>query len=275
MTTKSYYEVLGVPKDADEAAIKKAYRKLASKYHPDKNEDADSEAKFKEIGEAYEVLKDSRKRATYDQFGTVDPRSHGPTQWQSSGNVDLDELMRRFYNIHEGNPRNEPSGPTVQKIQVPLQAMIDGGKYSFRYTVHAGDSRMMSFRQQVSSMVLEPNTKAGTTVETSDAPDTKFIIVPVGNDHCAVQGLDIIVPFDVNALAAAVGHKCKVKHPNGKSYEVAIPKGAENGTALRLPKMGVEHINGAVGNLIGVINFVVPELSTEEQDALKKLLKDA
>ena len=67
---KDYYEVLGVPRDADESTIKKAYRKLAMKYHPDRNPDnKDAEAKFKEIGEAYEVLSDPDKRAAYDRMG--------------------------------------------------------------------------------------------------------------------------------------------------------------------------------------------------------------
>ena len=68
--SRDYYEVLGVAKDADEAAIKKAYRKLAMKYHPDRNpDDKEAEKKFKEIGEAYEVLSDADKRAAYDRLG--------------------------------------------------------------------------------------------------------------------------------------------------------------------------------------------------------------
>ena len=70
MSKRDYYEVLGVNRDADDAAIKKAYRRLAMKHHPDRNEgDTDSEAKFKESKEAFEVLSDSRKRQAYDQFG--------------------------------------------------------------------------------------------------------------------------------------------------------------------------------------------------------------
>ncbi len=69
MSKRDYYEVLGVAKDVNEADLKKAYRKLAKKYHPDVNKEADAEAKFKEINEAYEVLSDTQKRATYDQFG--------------------------------------------------------------------------------------------------------------------------------------------------------------------------------------------------------------
>src|SRR5271166_1763122 len=70
MDFKDYYKVMGVPRDATEAQIKQAYRKLARKYHPDVSKEKDAEARFKELGEAYEVLKSPEKRAAYDQLGT-------------------------------------------------------------------------------------------------------------------------------------------------------------------------------------------------------------
>ena len=80
-TKRDFYEVLGVPKNASDDEIKKSYRKLAMKYHPDRNQgDASAEVKFKEAKEAYEMLSDSEKRAAYDQFGHagVDPNMRGP-----------------------------------------------------------------------------------------------------------------------------------------------------------------------------------------------------
>src|SRR5919206_1118371 len=77
---RDYYEILGVPKNASDEEIKKAYRKLAMKFHPDRNEgDKNAEAKFKEAKEAYEMLSDAQKRAAYDQFGHagVDPNMRG------------------------------------------------------------------------------------------------------------------------------------------------------------------------------------------------------
>ena len=69
MAKKDYYEILGVSKTADEREIKKAYKRLAMKYHPDRNQEQDAETKFKEVKEAYEVLTDDQKRAAYDQYG--------------------------------------------------------------------------------------------------------------------------------------------------------------------------------------------------------------
>jgi molecular chaperone DnaJ len=80
MAKRDYYEVLGVARNASEAEIKKAYRKLAMKYHPDRNSESDSAAKFQEISEAYEVLADEQKRAAYDQFG------HAGVEGQAAGN---------------------------------------------------------------------------------------------------------------------------------------------------------------------------------------------
>lgn len=95
---RDYYEVLGVPKDADASAIKKAYRKLAIKYHPDKNPDnAEAEEKFKEAAEAYEVLGDEQKRARYDRYGHagVDPNNGG----FSGGGMSMDDIFRQFGDI--------------------------------------------------------------------------------------------------------------------------------------------------------------------------------
>src|SRR3954469_16879948 len=107
---RDYYEVLGIPRDASEADVKKAYRKLARQYHPDRNPgDKTAEAKFKEVQEAYAILGDKQKKATYDRFGSARPTPGGfpggAAQFDFSGagidpevfqSGDLGELFRRM-----------------------------------------------------------------------------------------------------------------------------------------------------------------------------------
>src|SRR5262252_4757879 len=101
---RDYYEVLGVKKDASDDEIKKAYRKLARQYHPDRNPgDKQAEAKFKEVQDAYDVLSDKTKREQYDRFGFQDPRAFGgflgqagaPGGFHAEG-IDINEILRQF-----------------------------------------------------------------------------------------------------------------------------------------------------------------------------------
>ncbi len=87
-----YYEVLGVPRDADQDAIRRAYRKLARKYHPDLNSDSDAEERFKELGEAYEVLSDADKRERYDRLGA---------RWREAEHEAPEESFEDFF-AHQG-----------------------------------------------------------------------------------------------------------------------------------------------------------------------------
>lgn len=112
---RDYYEVLGVAKDASDDAIKKAYRALAKKYHPDMNPgDKEAEAHFKEVGEAYEVLSDSQKRARYDQFGHagLDPSYGGGGAYGGFDEMDLGDLFGSFFGGFGGSSRTRnPNGP--------------------------------------------------------------------------------------------------------------------------------------------------------------------
>lgn len=139
MAKRDYYEILGVPKNAEETAIKKAYRKLAIKYHPDKNpDDKKSEEKFKEAAEAYEVLSDQNKRAKYDRFGhsAVDGSGGGGF----SGGMTMDDIFSQFGDIFgdggspfesffrgggRGGGRTRPRGQRGSNLRIKVKMTLE------------------------------------------------------------------------------------------------------------------------------------------------------
>ena len=141
MTAKrDYYEVLGVDRNASQDDIKRAYRKLARKYHPDVSKENDAEDRFKEVGEAYECLKDEEKRSRYDQLGhSWDEPIRSRGAWKrGSGSyreVDLEEILRRAraaYGSGMGGfdtaDFDDLSARGKQEARIPLQTMIEGGR---------------------------------------------------------------------------------------------------------------------------------------------------
>jgi molecular chaperone DnaJ len=130
MTKKDYYEVLQVSRNASEADLKKAYRRLAMKYHPDRNPgDKEAEAKFKELGEAYEVLSDSRKRSAYDQFGHagVDPSMGGGPQGFDIGDIfgDISDIFGDIFG-GGGGSRAQRGSDLVYNLELSLEEAVHG-----------------------------------------------------------------------------------------------------------------------------------------------------
>lgn len=270
MADRDYYEILGVKRDATDADLKKAWRKIRAKHHPDKGGDEDL---FKEAKDAYEILSDPRKRTAYDQFGTADMNSGFTTG--STRDINLDEILRNMRQAGVGGFNEYQRQETVQKIGIPVDILYKGGKTQFRYMNPQSSGGMFSFEHNIGEITIKPGTKVGTRLKNDKIPNTTFVLMAQGHTRCVVQGLDLVMPLDVNALSAAVGNKESLLHPNGKTYEVTIPPGAENGTGVRLAKLGLKHVNGAVGNLIAVVNYYVPELDEETRNALRALLEKA
>ena len=143
MEQKDYYKILGVDKNATEDEIKKSYRKLSLKFHPDRNPgNKDAEEKFKEVSEAYQILSDKDKRYQYDHFGTVDG---------SGFNMNADDIFKSFFGNHFGFGFDEPMQQTytgadkVLKINVTLSEIYNNSQKNVTYTVkrpcpHCGGS---------------------------------------------------------------------------------------------------------------------------------------
>ena len=124
---RDYYEVLGVKKDASDDEIKSAYRKLAKQYHPDLHpDDAQAEAKFKEVNEAYETLSDSQKRAQYDQFGHAGPQGFGGASYEGGfSGMDFGDIFSNFFGGGFGGGRRQ-NGPERGDDLMPWQRRAAG-----------------------------------------------------------------------------------------------------------------------------------------------------
>jgi molecular chaperone DnaJ len=263
---RDYYEVLGVSKTATDAEIKKAYRKLAMKYHPDYNPgDKEAEEKFKEINEANEVLSDSEKRQRYDQYGFagVDP-NYNPGGFGGgfggAGGVDLGDIFGDIFGGGFSGFSGSSSNPNAPRKGQDLRVRIT---LSFDEAVHGCKKNITITRQQECTECGGTGAEKGTTPET--CPD------------CGGRGYTMRqqrTPFGVmqsqqpctrcGGKGKIVKNPCKCCHGSGKiatkkTLEVNIPVGIDDDQSFALRGMGDAGINGGPAGDVIVMVTVRPD----------------
>ncbi len=264
---RDYYEVLGISKTATADEIKSAYRKLAKKYHPDLNPgDKAAEEKFKEIGEAYEILSDADKRARYDQFGHagVDPNYGAGGYGGGFGGVDLNDLfgdLGDLFGMGGGRRRANPNAPRRGgDIRVSLAL-------SFMEAVHGCTKTVSVNRQDVCAECGGSGAAKGTSPDT--CPDCR------GSGYVTVQQR---TPFGVmqssqpctrcGGKGKIIKSPCPKCHGSGKTssakrVEVNIPAGIDDDQSLRLQGLGDAGVNGGPSGDLIVIVTVRPDAMFE------------
>jgi len=304
---RDYYEILGVKRDASQDEIKRAYRKLAKQYHPDRNpDDASAEEKFKEVQRAYDVLKDAKKRADYDEFGevgvgqwTTSPHGQRVYQWgsQSSVNVeDLEDLFSAFGGAGPQRPsvfdqffggthRSRPPAPKPRRgadetrtISLTFDQVIHGAVV----TVHLSSSQ--SGRSETLDVRIPPGVDNGQRVRIAGKGHSGRNGGPPGDFYleCSIQphpyftrdGADVNVDVPVTPQEAALGAKIDVPSLDGFTT-VSLPAGTPSGTKLRLKGRGLVKQNGeGHGDLYVRIAIVPSKDLTEEEKRLYEQLRD-
>ena len=263
------YVVLGVKPDASDDDIKKAYRRLAMKYHPDRNpDDANAEEQFKEVKEAYETLSNATKRAEYDQFGH-NPRQPPPGHGGYGGfdfSTDLEEALRRAAQYHQARAH---TALLHQKVAIPIRAIFRGGKVTFPAAVKRDG---MIFNEMLTLNLPEGGVKLGSKFKHPEHQDITFEVIPQDTDDMLSQGLDLLLRVDVDTFRAAIDEPIRVLHPDGTSFDVKVPPGTKQNQAIRLGGKGFAHQNGLRGNLILVANLVIPTITDEVKQAVRELL---
>ncbi len=296
LTVQNYYEILGVPKTANEAEIKKAYRKLAMQYHPDRNQgDKAAEEKFKQINEAYAVLSDDKKRQQYDMFG--DQRFH---QQYSSEDIfrgtDFGSIFEEmglggrgsFFSsfFGGGGPgsfggRGGGGGFGPQKgqdVEYPLaigfMEAYNGAERRVNFSLSDGTQRELTVRvpKGVRSGARLRVSGRGAASRTGGAPGDLFIIVQVA-DHPDFKRVedDIESPLKLKVSEAFLGCSKMVNTPEGPK-KIKVPAGVKAGTKIRLRGLGFTDQQGHQHDLFAVVDLEIPrELSQEQKKAIETL----
>lgn len=302
MEYKDYYKVLGVERNASQDAIKKTYRKLAMKYHPDQNRgNKQAEEKFKDINEAYEVLSDPQKRQRYDQLGA------SYSQWQNQGggrggfnwddwvtnqqrgrgpSVNTDGFGDAFGGFSDffsaifgGMPvggrtvSRQPAKPPVieQKVQITLQESYRGTQRQFQIgdrkievKIPAGAVTGTKVRMAGAAPTSSPNQKSDILLNIEVLPDARYTI----------QGQDLTTDVNVDLFTAILGGSVKVSTISG-DVNLTIPAGTQPGQKIRLAGRGLPKLkdNKVFGDLLVVIKVEIPRKLTDKQRKLFEELK--
>ncbi|MBC8587326.1 DnaJ C-terminal domain-containing protein [Paratissierella segnis] len=303
MEYKDYYKILGIDKNASESDIKKAYRKLAKKYHPDLNpNNTKAQEKFKEINEAYEVLGDADKKKKYDTFGSSYDFSNGqnfdPSQFGFGGRQytyttgsaeDFSDFFNMFFggtgassgfNINDlfGGKKHTRSGKGFRSPRQSFESELDitleeGYKGSTKdvYVNFGGENKKMSIKIPKG---IFPGKKLKVKGEKWGINgDIIFTIKLLEDGRNKLDGLNIISKIDLLPWEAALGTKITVNTLSGK-IKIDIPKGILSGNKLRIPRKGYRDLNDNIGDLYLEINIVnPPRLSDKEIKLYEELSK--
>ena len=247
MSKKDYYEVLGLQKGADEKEIKRAYKRLAMKYHPDRTKgDKESEEKFKEINEAYEVLADKEKRATYDQFGHAAFENGGAGAGGFGGfsGADFGDIFGDIFGGGRGRQRVVRGEDLRYDIEITLEEAVRGAKKDIQInTLVQCDHCHGSGAEKDSKVETCPTCHGAGRIRRQQG----FFVTEQPCPHCHGSGKRIEKP-------------CKKCHGDGrvhkkKNLSVTIPPGVDTSNQLRLSGEGAAGENGApAGDLYVVIH---------------------
>lgn len=244
MSKADYYTILGVGKSASNDELKKAYRALAMKYHPDKNPgDAAAEQKFKEISEAYEVLKDDQKRAAYDKFGHQAFQNGGAGQ-RSSGGFDYNDIFGDIFNDFMGgssrqNQSNSKGADLRYNISISLEEAFSGKQENIKFKTYAACSPCKSTGSKNNSEATNCSVCRGAG---RIRAQQGFFAVEKTCPNCQGVGRVIKDP------CSSCGGQGRIQKE--KTLSVSVPAGVEEGTRIRISNEGEAGIRGkAAGDL--------------------------
>jgi curved DNA-binding protein len=307
MKAKDYYQILGVDKGADATTIKKEYRKRARKYHPDVNKGVSAEQQFKELGEAYEVLKDPEKRKAYDLYGAdwehgAERAAQARQYRQAHAGAGMGGFSTRtgahssetdyrdfFESMFNGGARSHGHAPHKQKgedvdvaIKIPLVDAYRGSSREITFQMPSiSPDGQRSYQKKTLNIKIPKGVKQGSRIRLKgqggagynggEHGDMYLQIDFEPNARFEVIGADVYVILPIAPWEAALGAKVKVPTPTG-SIQMSIPANTSSGKKMRLKGQGIPAKQA--GDLYVSLQIVLPPANTEQAKKVYKSMQD-
>jgi len=296
MKYKDYYKILGVERNASEDEIKKAYRKLARKYHPDVSKEPNAKERFQEVSEAYETLRDKEKRAAYDSLGSgfrPGQDFRPPPDWferfgsgrsEDLGGVDLSELFEslgafgRATGFGRGRGRRG-AGMTFpgEDYEVPVRLTLEEAFRGAERTVQLDGGRSFTARippGATDGQRLRLRGKGGPGANGGPPGDLYLQIHLEPHPLFRVSGHDLDLEVPLAPWEAALGAQVEIPTMTGR-VTMKVPPGSRPGQKLRLGGKGLPKPGGGAGDLYAVLSIEVPNPPTGEEKKLFEELRRA
>lgn len=299
MEYKDYYKLLGVSRDASQDEIKRAYRKLARKYHPDVSRESDAEEKFKGVGEAYEVLKDPEKRAAYDRLGAnwrAGQEFHPPPDWDAgfefSGGgfspedgATFSEFFESLFRRGAGGVHREEQAFRARgqdhfaRILIGVQDTYQGANRSVTLTAPELDQHgRLHTRERTLNIQIPKGIRQGQHIRlagqgapgSGGAGDLYLEVAFQPHPFYRIEDRDVYLDLPVAPWEAALGATIQAPTPAGK-VELKIPAGSGSGRTLRLKGRGIP--GNPPGDLYAVLRVVLPPADSEQAKALYRKME--
>ncbi len=307
MKFRDYYEILGVPRNASQSDIQKAFRKLARKYHPDVNKDPEADKRFKEVNEAYEVLRDAGKRKKYDALGENWKNGQDfspPPGWEGvfqqgggGGGSPFSEFFEAIFGSmggfttmdgqpFQGRAMRRKGRDLESRVELTLDEIAAGGKKHVEFEVleRGSDGRPRRTRRSL-DVTIPKGVTEGSRIRLSGQGEKGsggapagdlYLEVHVRKDPCFdIEGQDLRTTVDISPWDAALGGTVQVPVLGG-SVTMKIPPGTQSGQVLRIRGKGLPGKGDCAGNILVSIRIVVPgKLSPRERELFEALKEES
>jgi curved DNA-binding protein len=302
MEFKDYYKIMGVARDSTQDEIKRSYRKLARKYHPDVSKEADAEARFKELGEAYEVLKDAEKRAAYDQLGANYKGGQDfrpPPDWNAGfefsgggsdggGSAEFSDFFASLFGqgFRTGGPGSAQSHAKGEdhhaKVLIDLEDTYHGATRTITLRVPAVDAQgHVITKERVLNVTIPKGIREGQHIRLSGqgsagrgegkAGDLYLQVEFRAHPIYRIEGRDLYLDLPVTPWEAALGATVKVPTLGG-IVELRIPEGSESGRKMRLKGRGIP--GDPPGDCYVILTIALPPANTEAAKELYRKMEN-